>query len=89
MDANYQAVFIIGAVEDSDSPPLEEASHGTPHEVVPSSKADGALKENPSQHCGFIYARHDAFNGAVLSGRVDGLKDEQHRPAAVGVKLLL
>jgi hypothetical protein len=37
----------------------------------------------------WIDSRHDMFNGAVFSGGIQGLKNQQQRPLILGVQLVL
>ena len=53
-----------------------------------SSSAEGCLKAWTS-HPLRVDARHDVLDRAVLARRVHRLEDQQHRPAVLGVELLL
>src|SRR5262249_18441052 len=60
----------------------------TPHEVVIEVFPRGLLER---EHLAAlrIDARHDVLDGAVLAGRIHRLKDEQQRPAVLGVEHVL
>src|SRR5712664_201667 len=82
MNADCQHFLIVGSVEDTDAALLGKTLRGAPKEVVIQFLRRGGLKR---VHLAtqWIYSRHHMLNGAVFSGCVHGLKDQQQGPTIV------
>ena len=88
MHANDQHLLVVGSVEDADPAAFGQIARGAPEKIVFQFVGARMLE---AEHLAAlrIDAGHDVPDGAVLSGRIHRLKDQQHR-VAVGrvVKLL-
>src|SRR5256885_10990221 len=88
MDAHHQQLFIIGAVEYSNFSPLRNDFVLAPEEVMVQLFIAGGLESVHITALG-IYAAHDVLDGAVFTGGIHALKNQQQRPAVLGIELLL
>ncbi len=88
VDAGDQNLLVIGAVEDPDPPALGERARRPPEEIVLELLGARVL-ETEDLTALWIDPRHHVRDGAVLAGRVHGLKDQQQRVLIRGVEEVL
>ena len=88
MHADDQHFLVVGSVEDADPAALRQIARGAPEEVVLQFGGAGMLE---AEHLAAlrIDAGHHVPDGAVLSGRVHRLKDQQDGMAVGRVEKLL
>ena len=88
MHPHHQAFLVIGAVEDADAAALRQRDHAAPQEIVIEFERRRLLER---MHLAALRvdAVEDALDRAVLAGRIHALKDQQQRPAVLGVELFL
>ncbi len=88
MDADDEDLFVIGAIEDADAPPLGQACRRPPQEIV--IEIGGAwMLEAEDLAALRVDAGHDVLDHAVLAGRVHRLKDQQQGVPVVRVEQIL
>ena len=80
MHPNDQHFLIIGPVEDADAAAFRQRAGGAPEKVVLQFRRTRMFE---AEHLAAlrIDAGHHVPDGAVLPGRVHGLKNQQHRIA--------
>src|SRR5215471_19011226 len=88
MHPRHQAFLVIGTVEDADAAAPGQRKHGAP-QVIMLQLEGGRLFEACDLAALRIDAFEDVLDRRVLAGRVHPLQDQKHRPAVLGVKLLL
>src|SRR6266478_7283461 len=88
MDADDENFFVIGAVEDADLSPLGDTLVSPPKIFVVQFLAAGRLERKDLAALG-VHARHYMLDDAVFSGGIHGLKNQQQRPAILGIKFFL
>ena len=88
MDANDQHLFVVGTVEDADSASLGRRQIGAPQEIVLEFGGAG-LFEACDVAALRVDAAHDVANGAIFTGGVHALEDQQERVAVGAVEKLL
>ena len=88
MHAGDQNLLVIGAVEDADPPAFGQIAGGAPEKVVFQFGGAGMLE---AEHLAAlrIDPGHHVLDGAVLSGGIHRLKDQQDGVAVGGVEQLL
>jgi hypothetical protein len=85
MHADHQHFFVIRTVENPDPPALRQATIGAPEKIMRQFRAARLLKtENLTSLR--IQSGHDVFDGAVLAGRIHGLKNNEQRMASIRIK---
>ena len=72
MNAGYEDLLVVGAIEDADEPALRQTAITAPEEIMVQ------LLLRRRFECGYfaaawVHARHDVFDGAVLAGRIHRL----------------
>ena len=76
MHPNHQHLFVIGTIENADLPAFGKAARGAPEEIV--FQFIGArLFETKNLAPLWIDPGHDVPDGAVLTGGVHPLKNQQ------------
>src|SRR5689334_10409229 len=88
MHAHYQDLFVIGTIENSDVTALRQAFGCTPHEVMAQVVRRRSF-EGKDLAALRIHSGHNVLDHTIFAGRVHGLKNHQHRPAVLSVKLVL
>src|SRR5579864_371362 len=88
MDPNHQNLFVVRPVEDADPAALRYPLHGAPQTIVVQFFRRWSL-ERIHLYTLRIHARHHVLDGAILAGRVHGLKNEQHSPVILSIELAL
>jgi hypothetical protein len=86
--AGDQHLFVIGAVEDADPSALRQLAGGTPEKVV-LQFCRGRVLEAEYLAALRVDPGHHVLDGAILSGRVHRLEDQQHGIAVGRVMELL
>ena len=88
MDADDEDFLVVGAVENADAPALGQALAGAPKEIVFEFFGAGMFEAVDLAALG-IDARHDVLNGAVFSGSIHRLENEEEGVFVVGVEEFL
>src|ERR1700730_910987 len=88
MHPDDEHLLVIGTVEDSEPPPLGQTFGVAPQKIV-ADVFGRRFFERKYLTALRIDARHDVLDCAVLTGCIHRLKNEQKRPAALGVENLL
>src|SRR4029453_9762435 len=88
VDSNDDHFLVIGAVEDANPAALRQHAETTPQAIVVEIVRGGDAKGVHLTPL-WIDARHHVLDGAVFSSRIDGLKNQEHRPPILGVEPLL
>src|SRR5262245_45090585 len=88
VNADDERLLIVAAVEDADAPALRQRLHRAPQEVMIELFV-GRRLERVDLTALRVDAGQDVLDRAVLARRIHGLKDEQHRPAVLGVEHVL
>ncbi len=88
MHADDQHLLVVGAVEDADPPAFGQIARRAPEKVVLQLRGAGMLEAEDLAALR-IDARHHVPDGAVFSGRVHRLKDQQQGIAVGRVVQLL
>ena len=83
MHAGNQDLLVVGAVEDTDHPPLGQHLAGAPEEVV-AELLGGRLLERLHLATLGIDTRHHVPDGPVLAGSIHGLEHDQEGVGVVG-----
>src|SRR5262245_21214434 len=83
-----QALFVVRPIEDADAAAFREQPRRPPEKVVIELFGRRRL-ERVDLTALRIDAGHHVTDRAVLAGRVDALKDQQHAPLVLRVELLL
>ena len=88
MHADDQHLLVIGSVEDADPPAFRQIAGGAPEKIVLQFGGAGMLE---AEHLAAlrIDPGHHVLDGAVFSGRIHGLKDQQDGIAVGCVEKLL
>src|SRR5579863_5065286 len=76
MHTNNQNLLVIGTVEDADPAPLRKATRAAPEKVMLEFLGARLLETVNLAACR-VDARHHMANGAILSGTVHSLKNQQ------------
>src|ERR1700682_1272724 len=88
MDANHQHLFVIRPIEYPNVAALGQAARGSPKKIVLKLLLGWRLERINLAALG-IHPRHHMLDGSIFSGRIHGLEDQQHRPAILGIELVL
>lgn len=88
VDTDDEDFFVIGAVKDPDASAFGEVTLAAPKVVVVKFFWRRSFERGNLAALG-IEAGHDMFDGAVFTGGVHGLEDEEDGPTVVGVELVL
>src|SRR6266581_1614235 len=88
MHADDENFFVIGAVEDANLAARRNAFVGAPEVVVVQFFVAWRL-ERVDIAALRVYTGHHMLDGAVFPGSVHGLKNQQERPAILGIKFFL
>ena len=88
VDLHDEDVLVVRPVEDPDPPPLGQAPHVPPEEVVVQVLGRRLLEAEDLAALG-VDPGHDVLDRPVLAGRVHRLEDDQHRVPVVGVEQVL
>jgi hypothetical protein len=86
--ADDQHLLVIGSIEDADPPAFRQIARGAPEKIVLQFRGTwmleaeylAALRIDPGHH---------VLDGAILSGRIEGLKNQQNRVVIGCVEKLL
>ena len=77
MHADDQHLLVIGSVEDADPPAFRQIAGGAPEKIVLQFRGAGMLEAEYLAALR-IDAGHHVLDGAILSGRIHRLKNQQH-----------
>src|SRR6516225_1989062 len=88
MDAYNQNFFIVGAVENADSPALRQTLGGAPEKIVIEFLFGRGL-EGKDLATLRIDTGHHMFDGAVFARRIHSLKNKEQGPLAIGIEHIL
>ena len=83
MHADDEHLLVVAAIEDRDAAALGQMRRRAPQKVV-RELALARLLERRDVQAARVHAGEDVADRAVLAGRIECLKDEQHGIAAVG-----
>jgi hypothetical protein len=83
-----EGLFVVTAVEDADMAAVGQHLETTP-QVIVIELLGGRRFEGMNVASLGVHAGHDVFDGAVFTGGVHGLEDQQHSPAVLGVEHVL
>ena len=88
VNADYQHLFVVGPIENTDPAALGQPLHGAPKIIVIQFLRRGRL-ERMDLATLRIHTGHYVLDRSVLSRGVHGLEDEKERPTVLGIELLL
>ena len=86
--ANDQHLLVVRAIKNPDLSPFRHYIVAAPQKIMIQFFVGRGFKRMDVAAL-WIHAGHHVLHGAVLARRVHPLKDQQHRPAILGIELLL
>src|ERR1700733_15105476 len=88
MYAHDQHFLVVGTIEDADAPALGQLPGGAPEKIVLQLRRTRMLE---AEHLATLWIDpgHHVLDGAILSGRIHRLEDQQHGMAVRRVQELL
>jgi hypothetical protein len=88
MNAQNQNFFVIGSIENPDSPPLRQGASSAPEKIVFEFFRAG-LFEAEDLATGGIGSGEDVLDGSILAGGVHTLENKEQRVTVVRIKKAL
>src|SRR5437867_10451050 len=88
MNAYNERLLVITAIEDADTTTFRQSLHATPKIIVVEFFRGRSL-EGVDFTTLWIHSRHNMLDGAVFSGRIHSLEDQEHGPAILRVEFVL
>src|SRR5271170_3706414 len=85
MHSHDQHLFVIRAVEDADVAALRQMFGGAPEEIVLQFGLRRDFERVDLAAFG-VHSRHDVLDGAIFTGCIHGLEDQQNSPMVLGVE---
>jgi hypothetical protein len=88
MHPDHEHLLVVAPVENANVTAIRQVFHAAPEVIMVKFISTRGL-EGIQLAALRVDARHDVLDGALLAGGVHGLKNQQHGPFVLGVKLVM